>query len=335
MKKLFKILSISIATIVGLVALLFVVSPKPTAMLIYKLFEGGMAVKPDNYDEIEKNTSIYEDISYESTYEEGYLDIITPKEVTGQLPVIFWVHGGAFLGGDKADITEYAVQIANEGYIVVNLNYELAPNAKYPTPLLQVSEAYQFVEREAEQYGIDMDHIYFAGDSAGAQIASQFVNVQVEPSYAEVAKLEAIVPPEAIKGVLLFCGPYDVTRFGEISDNVLISFLFKRIGWAYIGDRNWLESDAAQEASIIEYVSENFPPTFITDGNTGSFENQGIELTRKLKDKGVFVDDIFYPVEEAKLGHEYQFIMNTSEAQNTFQEMIAFLKGLEVNSGKE
>lgn len=144
-----------------------------------------------------------------------------------------------------------------------------------------------------------------------------------------VVKLEAIVPHDTIEGVLLFYGPYDVTRFGEISDNALISFLFRRIGWAYIGDRNWLDSDSAKEVSIIEYVSRDFPSTFITDGNTGSFEDQGMELARVLKESGVPVTDVFYSTEEATLGHEYQFIMNAPQAENTFQQMIHFLNTLE------
>ena len=326
MKKILLIIVISLLSIALLTVVLFVVSPKPTAMLIHKIFEGGLAVEPADYDEIEKVTHTYENISYESNYKEGYLDIITPKEFEGELPVIFWVHGGAFLGGDKADITEYAVQIANEGYIVVNMNYELAPGAKYPTPLHQLNEAYTFIAREAEEYGIDMDHVYFAGDSAGAQIVGQYVNVQVEPSYADIVKIEAIVPPETIEGALLFCGPYDVTRFGEISDNPLVSFLFRRVGWAYMGDKNWLDSDSAKEASIIEYISKDFPPTFITDGNTGSFEDQGMELVKRLNEHGVPVQDVFYSTKEAELGHEYQFIMNTPQARNTFREMIFFLK---------
>ena len=96
MKKILLTIVISSLSIVLLTVVLFVVSPKPTAMLIHKLFEDGLAVEPANYAEIEKKTRIYGDISYESNYEEGYLDIITPKEFEGKLPVIFWVHGGAF-----------------------------------------------------------------------------------------------------------------------------------------------------------------------------------------------------------------------------------------------
>lgn len=307
-----------------LVVIFFIVFPKPTARLIRRLFEGGVAVKPSNYDEIERLIKVETDISYESQFNEGYLDIIKPKKVEGSLPVIFWVHGGAFLGGDKSDITEYAVQIASKGYIVVNMNYDLAPSSKYPTPLYQVKEAYQFIEKNAAKYGIDMNRQYFAGDSAGAQIISQFVNIQVDKDYENLVGIESVVPPDKIKGILLFCGPYDVSKLSS-SDSFLIRFLFKRVGWAYIGERNWTNTDKVKQASILQHVSSNFPPTFITDGNVGSFEEQGKELADKLKTSGVEVTKVFYSIEEAKLGHEYQFMMNTPQAENTLNKVIEFL----------
>lgn len=323
---IFSVIGVLLALVL-LVLILFIVTPKPTAMLVHRLFEGGLAVKPDNYDEIEEMTQIDYDISYGSKYKKGNLDIIRPKGNSGKLPVIFWVHGGAFLGGDKSDITEYAVQIASKGFIVVNMNYELAPSSKYPTPIYQVNEVYQFIEKNAEDYGMDMNRLYFAGDSAGAQIISQFVTIQVEETYAHLLGMEDIVPPDKIAGVLLFCGPYDVSKFGGSSDRFLINFLFDRVGWAYIGERDWRSSKKVKEASVINHVSGHFPPTFITDGNVGSFEEQGLELADKLKKSGVEVSEVFYPKEEAELGHEYQFIMNTPQAENTFDKVIDFLNG--------
>lgn len=308
-----------------LLVVVFIASPKPTAILVQQLFEGGVAVKPHNYDEIEKLVHVENDLSYDSAHQEGNLDIVAPKEFSGKLPVIFWVHGGAFFGGDKSDITEYAVQVASKGFIVVNMNYELAPSAIYPTPLYQVEEAYQFIEKNAQAYGIDMDRLYFAGDSAGAQIISQFVNVQVEEAYANLIGIEGSVSPDKIAGVLLFCGPYDVSKFGDLSDSFLINFLFDRVGWAYIGERDWGDSDQVKQASVIDHVSAHFPPTFITDGNTGSFEEQGLELADKLNKNDVEIVDVFYSQEEAELGHEYQFIMDTPQAENTFNQLIEFL----------
>ena len=147
-----------------------------------------------------------------------------------------------FVGGDKSDITEYAVQVANEGYIVVNLNYELAPQATYPTPLNQLKEAYNFIAHNAGEYDIDMDYVYFAGDSAGAQIVSQFVNIQVDQQYSTKIAMDAVVPTTTIKGMLLFCGPYDISQVSDISDNKIIKFFLNRVGWSYIGDSNWMGS---------------------------------------------------------------------------------------------
>lgn len=100
---------------------------------------------------------------------------------------------------------------------------------------------------------------------------------------------------------------YDISKLENISDNVLIKFLFKRIGWAYIGERDWMNSNKVKEASIIDYVLSNFPSSFITDGNVGSFEEQGEGLANKLKKSGVEVSKVFYSLGEAQLGHEYQF----------------------------
>lgn len=324
-KKIVVIVLGAILALCLLLVVVFIASPKPTAMLVQQLFEGGVAVKPHNYGEIEKLVHMENDLSYDSAHQEGNLDIIAPKEFSGKLPVIFWVHGGAFLGGDKSDITEYAVQVASKGFIVVNMNYELAPSAIYPTPLYQVEEAYQFIEKNAEAYGIDMDRLYFAGDSAGAQIISQFVNVQVEEEYSNLIGIVGSVSPDQIAGVLLFCGPYDVSKFGDLSDSFLINFLFDRVGWAYIGERDWGSSDQVKQASVIDHVSAHFPPTFITDGNTGSFEEQGLELADKLNKNDVEIVDVFYSQEEAELGHEYQFIMDTPQAENTFNQLIEFL----------
>lgn len=76
----------------------------------------------------------------------------------------------------------------------------------------------------------------------------------------------------------------------------------------------------------MDHISSHFPPTFITDGNVGSFEDQGKDLAKKLKNDGVEVFDVFYSAEEAELAHEYQFMMNTPQAKNTFTKVIQFLQ---------
>lgn len=60
-----------------------------------------------------------------------------------------------------------------------------------------------------------------------------------------------------------------------------------------------------KKAYVSDHVSAHFPSTFITDGNIGSFEEQGLKLADKLSSSDVGIVDVFYSKEEAELGLEY------------------------------
>lgn len=302
-------------------------SPVPKALLIRKAFEGGTFVPPIHYEHALNATKIVKDINYNSNFPNGTLDIIYPKNKMKQQPVIFWMHGGGFVGGDKADITGYAVELAAHGYPVVNINYALAPKNTYPTPVIQLGEAYKYLKNNNQRYQINLDQVYFAGDSAGAQISGQFIMIQTSARYAKLAKIQAIVPSSTIKGSLLFCGPYHMPALAKIEATKKIQDFLRTTGWAYIGKKNWDSSPEIQISSILNHVTKNYPPTFITDGNTGSFENQGKELAAALRRKGVFVDSLFFDKKRyGNLAHEFQFKMNTQAGLDTFNRVLAFLE---------
>lgn len=318
-----KIFLLSLLTVVIGTVLAFIVSPRPLSWIVYKLFDGGMAVELENFSELESNTYMYKDIAYNSKHSKGKLDIIMKKGMKNPAPVVFWAHGGGYVGGDKSDIREYGVRIANEGFVFVNINYALAPDSTYPTPLIQLSEAYKYIFINKGKYNIDISKCYFGGDSAGAQIVGQFVNTQVDRDYRDRVGIEKLVEDKNIKGVILLCGPYDIKAFRNI-ENKALNYIMNTIGWAYTGSRNWLESDDFEELSLVDNVSENYPPSFITDGNFLSFEEQGRELSKILKSKGVLVHDVFYP-NSIELVHNYQFMMDLEESKNTFRELREFL----------
>ncbi|CAM3741740.1 alpha/beta hydrolase [Erysipelothrix urinaevulpis] len=326
MKRKFKIVIISILIILSVVILVAIVSPRPATYAIQKLFEGGLAVKPENYEEILDTVVIKENLTYESKWKNNTFDLITPKKTQEKIPIIFWMHGGAYVAGDKSDVSEYAVQIASQGYALVNLNYELAPQATYPTPLIQLGEAYQYIVEKYQDYNFDFDQIYFAGDSAGAQIVAQFVNIQVNDAYQKEVKLPATLSKEKIAGVLLFCGPYDFEHFERSSMSKYLQFFIHRVGWSYFGSSDWKESDALKHSSIINYIDETFPKTFITDANTFSFEEQAKKLVTLFNELGVENTSVFYDVDDVTLEHEYQFKMDNEYSINTMNELLEFLK---------
>jgi len=230
------------------------------------------------------------------------------------------------------------IMLASEGYAIVNINYELAPKAKYPAQLIQIGEAYEFIENSDLYPFIDKDIIYFGGDSAGAHIAAQFIIVQTNPDYVsllnhikETKDIKKVVHKN-ITGAILFAGPYDFNELSHLVKsrvnnkddsvvNSIISFIAKRIGQAYLNTLEWKNNEKFNVLSIVDYVDSNFPKTFITDGRKISFEEHAKELGNSLIQKGVWITSIYHDYD---LMHEYQFNLGTVSDDNNNYALITF-----------
>ena len=324
MNLLMIIISIS-AIVILLILMFFTFSPFPAARIMRKLFEKPDISEPDEYDIIEKSTRVYKELIYPSNYSDNNLDLYIPENTEGMLPVIIWIHGGAYVGGDKSDVRYYANMLASEGYAVVSINYERAPEAHFPVPIVQMGDVYQWLLYVSGRYSLDMSTIILAGDSAGAHTAVLFTLIQVDDEYSKKIGLSAQIPSEHIKGLMLFCGPYDSRKIVAIRG--IMGFLIRRAGWAYFGKKNWAE--VFDELATVRYhIKKEMPPVFITDSNTLSFEEQAKELAFVLEDVGVPVRSFFIDAEHQQTKHEYQFKMNTQPAKECFERVILFLNEL-------
>ncbi len=165
----------------------------------------------------------------------AYLDIYTPDGTGGEpRPVILWVHGGGFIAGSAATVADYTILLAHAGYTVASLDYSLAPGSRYPVPVRQGNAALRYLRANASRFGGDPARIVLGGDSAGAQIASQLAAVQTDAALAGSMGLSAAVPPGTLRGVVLFCGIYDMSTVGGSGFPALRTYL-----WAYTGTRSW------------------------------------------------------------------------------------------------
>ena len=86
--------------------------------------------------------------------------------------------------------------------------------------------------------------------------------------------------------------------------------------------------DSLFQASLVDHVTKNFPPTFITDGNAYSFQEQGIALENKLKELQVPVEGLFYKDEKKEISHEYQFDYSLPESKECYEQTVTFINGL-------
>ena len=99
------------------------------------------------------------------------LDLFVPEKITGAVPVVVWIHGGAWTGGDKTDGGS-GVFLVRQGYAVACINYRLGRNVAFPDQIYDCKAAVRWLRAQASEYHLDPDHIGAWGVSAGAHLAA-------------------------------------------------------------------------------------------------------------------------------------------------------------------
>lgn len=317
---------ISLILLISAGTIYLYISPMPGVFLLRYAFGGeGEVQNPDDYDQIFQNVSIKKDLTYPSEDGRNQYDLYLPRHAENPLPVIVWIHGGAFVAGDKSGVENWAVMLANEGYAVAAMNYEWAPEIKYPGQVRQVEECIKELKNlSSSEQMLDLSNVIIAGDSAGAHIAAQAGLLATNPQYSELIGVESTLTKKELKAMLLYCGPYNVEKILKV-DNSFMQFLASRIGWALLGDKHWQEGNMIETTTIKNYITKDYPPTFLSDGNSGSFELEGKELISKLESEGVKTQSLFFDKSLGEIGHEYQFNLSSKQGMQTFTQTIQFL----------
>ena len=324
-KKIIFRIFISIVAIFLILFTAFKISPLPSALSMRFIFDKGAIQSnkklekyaPDGVSEIV-------DIQYDAKDKDAKLDIYYPTKIDKNLPVIVWVHGGGWISGNKGQASNYCKILAAKGYIVVSVDYSIAPEKKYPSPVRQTMAALKFLRDNADKYHIDSSSIFLAGDSAGSQIVAQVANIISDAKYADLMQIPPSIERSNLKGLILYCGPYntDITNIGGGFGAFLKAML-----WSYSGKKDFMNDTYFKTASITNYVGESFPPSFISAGNDDPLIIQSQELARKLAALNVKVDTLFYPEDfSPKLGHEYQFDLDGNAGKTALDRSLEFLK---------
>ncbi|EXJ69777.1 uncharacterized protein A1O5_06848 [Cladophialophora psammophila CBS 110553] len=85
-------------------------------------------------------------------------------------PAVINFHGGGWIFGTPRMDARWAHRITQHGYHFISVDYRLAPNHPYPTPLEDCVDAILWVHAHAEEYGIDRQRIALSGFSAGGNM---------------------------------------------------------------------------------------------------------------------------------------------------------------------
>jgi acetyl esterase/lipase len=314
---------IVLVILVLLVAGVKIVSARSTFLqrvFIRLICSGNAGVKPPNYEAVlAKIDTLAMDASYGSAFDNGVLDVYAAKGGK-PLPLIVYAHGGYYVGDGKRSFSYYCQALAARGYVVANINYQLAPEGQYLTQMLQVNEALHFLMERTEQYRIDPQKIFIGGDSAGAHLSSQMGLYYANPDFQSRIGGEPAIAADQLRGVILHCGYYNIdtlraTGFPLIADSV----------WMMTGEKHYEGTEAANSMNTVAWVTADYPATFIDCGDKDPFLSQAQEMIAALEGQGVEVVSFLPTTTKFPLMHEFQVRLNMAEAQEAMERLAGFL----------
>jgi len=268
---------------------------------------------------------VVRDIRYGRESSQQALDIVIPRG-DPPFPVLVFVHGGGFHGKDKREYSYMVGRFAREGFVVFNINYRLAPRYKFPCAFQDVSRAIRWAYDNAGRYGGDGRRMFLAGDSTGAALTSMYAEAIQSRELMTSLSIEEGIPPEHLRGLLLFYGSYDIETVLE-TDFPMI----EEVCHSYFGSDPQVYKARAEIASPIRHVTKSFPPALLISGEKDSLHSQSVAFERVLTEAGVPHRALLFSREEyplAQHGHGFVSFPFLRCARIAMKEAYAFLDEL-------
>ena len=177
-----------------------------------------------------------------------------------KLPLVFFVHGGGWIQGDKSMFHSEAEWLAQQGFACACVEYRLSPESTYPGCLADIQRFIQHARKNHQELGIDPEKIIAFGNSAGGYI-SGFTGL-TDKYFGQDSDPELDNISCKANKVVSICGIFDIglPQIEDYADGM--DFLEIFMGCKYKGNENlW------KEASPYNHVNNEATPYLLVHGN--------------------------------------------------------------------
>jgi len=192
------------------------------------------------------------------------LDILRPKQPPAEpMPVVVYIHGGAWRGGSKAGMPPLCNRLAQQGYFCASVEYRFSQEAVFPAQIEDCKCAIRFLRAHAKEYKINPDRIGVWGHSAGGHLVALLCTA------GDAKDLEGMGgwqdQSSRVQCVIDCFGPTDFTVIPKGLEGVkeqMSSPVTQLVGGPIPENL-----EKAAKASPITYVSKDDPPILIMHGD--------------------------------------------------------------------
>ncbi|ADL52984.1 alpha/beta hydrolase [Clostridium cellulovorans] len=292
-----------------------------TSIVLNVLFRKGDAIRDKGLINPE-NIKRYDNIDYYGDeIEEHLLDIYIPTDKTKLLPAIVSIHGGGWVYGNKEAYQFYCMNLAENGFAVVNFNYRLAPKHKFPAALEDVNSVFHWIKENSEKFQIDLENLFVVGDSAGAQLAAQYAAITTNEEYAKIFDFKTT--DIKIKAMGLNCGIFDPLDRVRNQGNLLMNRFLKYLLRDYLGKELYRYE---REMDFQSNITASYPISFVTCSVNDILVGCKPSFLAKLKNSGITYIYKEYGHNDKSINHVFHLNIRKEEAIKLNNEQIEFFR---------
>ena len=234
---------------------------------------------------------------------------------------LLYLHGGGWCAGSAANERQIGMRMAAAGYVVLNLDYGLAPEHPFPWGLEDCIYAARWLGLHGADYGGPPGKLVIGGQSAGANLsAAVVVSLTAGPGGTELGEDDLAVQSVGFTGALLLSGIFSFPLLlAEPGSNVGPAELWHQ---AYLGP-NFLKRNRMTLASPALADLSGFPPSYVACGDEDSLLGQSLSMAGALA--AVNVPTTVSVV--AGFDHGYQFLEDRFDEIHREMERVRFWLG--------
>lgn len=235
-----------------------------------------------------------------------YADVLRPARAgaTGLSAAVVVVHGGAWSSGERGAVPAWNRWLAEQGYVVFDVDYRLSPPPAWRDATGDVKCAVAWVRRNAAAYGVDPARIALLGRSAGAQLA---LLAAYTPGLAALPpSCEDPTADTSVRAVIDFYGPADLAWGYDYPANQAVIDGPETLR-TFLGSTPETDPERYALASPITHVKPGVAPTLLLHGGRDQLvlPEQTRRLEARLRDASVPYRAVLLPW--AQHGFDYLF----------------------------
>jgi len=235
------------------------------------------------------------------------LDLYLPQDAK-KVPVLMWIHGGAWKTGDRSMYGEVGRRFAEAGIGFAAISYRLSPQVKHPAHVEDCARAFAWLLRHVADYGGDPGRLFVSGQSAGGHLSALLT---LDRRYLRALQ----VPDDAIKGSIPMSGVYTIPALPAESKGLMSMF----------PDSFGSDPDVCRAASPIHHLeSLSCPMLVITESEDIGMIRPTMRLFQRAAEQAGVKDIRFIDAEQR---NHLSIVMNLARKDDAVRaSMIDFVQ---------